>query len=449
MVGIGQTFGTCWLHSALNMFVLSDDGFKILWAKMKDEYEKMGPDVKAYFNSNINAPCLPRLGATTFKAVYFWKFLDQFMCSIGGPGQLWRRHGRNAELVSTVKWEGNINVHKGAVVTTQLLKLLDHLGFTKRDYTVLPGGENLGHKLKPPKFLLYKNLDVADLPQTLSYGYILSGGIFTSQDSNSGHAWACIIKNDKGYIFDSTYPDKLHPCDWWNEEKVKSFFESSNLITKKWNRFKISKSQDFRFAILLYAKRGYVNKIAPSCRRAYRPMTAALQAAMRNRLERNSNSGQYANNSNIPEAMKVELRKYEASRINLTANSYQAILNSATSRNNAMERVNRYEKSGYRVRRDGVLWRNFIKALHKKFEDAIYKHYYNTAIRYAATNKKSVLNNIRLYAKNNNFVINRNAPGYKKILRNLNAKFPQSRTLRSAKSPSPKRSLKRKRTPNA
>jgi hypothetical protein len=47
-LGLAQTGGTCWLHSALNLFLLNDDGFKILWAKMQDVFN-MNLTSKAWF----------------------------------------------------------------------------------------------------------------------------------------------------------------------------------------------------------------------------------------------------------------------------------------------------------------------------------------------------------------------------------------------------------------
>ena len=77
-LGIGQTHGTCWFYSSLNMFLLSDNGLKILWQKLQKVYDGLGPVQKRYFESNINAPC-PLRSVSKTSSIYFWKFLDEYL----------------------------------------------------------------------------------------------------------------------------------------------------------------------------------------------------------------------------------------------------------------------------------------------------------------------------------------------------------------------------------
>ena len=42
-LGAIQTRGTCWFYSILNGFILSEDGQKILYNRLKNFYKKLKP----------------------------------------------------------------------------------------------------------------------------------------------------------------------------------------------------------------------------------------------------------------------------------------------------------------------------------------------------------------------------------------------------------------------
>lgn len=46
--GTIQSRGTCWFHSIINGFLLSEDGQKILYDKMKEFYSGLTPDEKVF-----------------------------------------------------------------------------------------------------------------------------------------------------------------------------------------------------------------------------------------------------------------------------------------------------------------------------------------------------------------------------------------------------------------
>ena len=78
--GIGQNLDTCWFYSSLNIFLLSDNGLKVFWKKLKEVYEGMNANQKAFFNSNINTPC-PLTFGNKSTMIYFWKFMDEYICA--------------------------------------------------------------------------------------------------------------------------------------------------------------------------------------------------------------------------------------------------------------------------------------------------------------------------------------------------------------------------------
>jgi len=439
-LGLAQTGGTCWFHSALNLFLLTDDGFKILWAKLQDVYKHMTPTYKAWFESNINAPCPPRLKSlTTINSVYFWKFLDQYMCSIGGPGRLWRKHERNANLISRVKWNNpalaNKPVNAGGTPRYEIPKLLRHIGFKQGEYIMLDWKGITAYRGPPAnrnyKFFMYRKVDPYDMP--LEKGpWRLSGALFVlfNRAFTSGHVWTCIRKGSKGYVFDSAKPNTLHACNWWIQTEVEDFFTNSNLI-QSWG----PNYQGMRggFDVIMYSRSSYVDAIAPSCRRVYRAVTKNIENTIANLTSNNPNVGQKVENMNLPPAVKAELRKYEATRVNINSATLNAIVRNAVNYKNSLQVVSNLERAGYRVpnkNKPNSNWSRFRTALRNKFARPLPSMWYRFAL--AQNTRNEAMNELPKLANYGGYIINKNSNNYKNFLRKLNAKFP-TRVLRSVK----------------
>jgi len=442
-LGLAQTGGTCWFHSALNLFLLTDDGFKILWAKLQNVYKNMTPTHKAWFESNINAPCPPRLKSlTTINSVYFWKFLDQYMCSIGGPGRLWRKHERNANLISRVKWNNpalaNKPLNAGGTPRYEIPKLLRHIGFKQGEYTMLDWKGLVAYRGPPSnrnyKFFMYRKVYPHDMP--LEKGpWRLSGGVFVLWEKSraSGHVWTCIRKGSKGYIFDSAKPRQLHSCNWWIESEVRDFFENSNLI-KSWGP-NWQGVRDGFFDVLLYSRASYVDAIAPSCRRVYRSVNKNTKSTVNNLIAGDPNAGQRVENlaGPVPPAVKAALRTHEGKRVNITSVTFNSILRNAENYNNAIQTVNNLEQAGYRIpnkRAKNGTWARFLTGLRNKFARPLPANYYRFALN--KNTRNAAMKNMETYANFGGYIINKNSNNYKNFIRKLNAKFP-TRVLRSAK----------------
>jgi hypothetical protein len=141
-VGVGQTGTTCWFFSSLNIFLTSDNGLKILWQKLQETLPTLSNRQRAYFNSNINAPCPYKGAVKKTSAIYFWKFLNQYICAVGGPGRLIPKSGLNAYLTKNVKWRASSTKESkgtgGGFPSWELPALLGHLGFrVGRDFRML------------------------------------------------------------------------------------------------------------------------------------------------------------------------------------------------------------------------------------------------------------------------------------------------------------------------
>ena len=99
MSGALQTHGTCWLFSGLNQFILAYNMRKVVYHHMKLEYAKMTDAEKEFFNAYIEAPC-PL--SKNFNKVYFYKFLDQYVC-FTGPAQLKKTKYKRGLIVGAGK----------------------------------------------------------------------------------------------------------------------------------------------------------------------------------------------------------------------------------------------------------------------------------------------------------------------------------------------------------
>lgn len=104
--GALQTRGTCWFFSIINGFLLSSAGQKILFASMERFYKNLNPEEKAFFDDGIDAPCPMKGHVATTKQIYFYKFLDQYLCYRSGPRAISLKAGRSANILGGVGLAG-------------------------------------------------------------------------------------------------------------------------------------------------------------------------------------------------------------------------------------------------------------------------------------------------------------------------------------------------------
>ena len=374
-IGLGQTGRTCWLNAGLNLFLMTEDGFKILWAKLQEEYKNMNESNKAYFHSNLNVA--PSARPEKINKIYFWKFLDQYMCSIGGPGKLWSTHQRNTVLLSRAKWLNPNAMTGGACVHHEIEVILKTLGFTGDDYSLIaPTGEQIPNSPQGynKKFLLYKKARLTDLP--LKMGNVrLSGAVIhnSSNDLERRHVWTCLTRGSKGYIFDSAYPYKLHACDWWFRENVVDFFNNNSYIRRHYSDFNF-KPKTTKFRLIFYSRSSYVDKISPSCRRLNKyTYNKSTKRTYKSTITSNPNAGninklQRLNNvAPLPPIVKAMLVRHESRRRPITAEVYKQIVNRARSKNNAFANISKMEMKVHKVNKSSQNYINFLAELSKKF----------------------------------------------------------------------------------
>lgn len=274
--GIGQIGMTCWFNSSLNTFLLSENGQKILWDKLQNLYSKFSQRDKAYFDSDINAPCPIRKDIKKTSMVYFWKFLDQFLCS-RGPGKLGLHPGKEQKLMRNVNIvEGSTvkRAEKGAFPSKEIDVILKHIGFTSGDYNIVDYSTPFNNRKKFAICVedtnVVKRIPVYDLPLKEGKFELSSAVLFINNTQGVGehraHDVACVKRGARGYIVDSNLPHKLWPCEWWTTVKLQDFLKTSKLFDI-YSNFKNGKIDSYGFEFLVYTNTTFTDKISPSCKR--------------------------------------------------------------------------------------------------------------------------------------------------------------------------------------
>jgi hypothetical protein len=394
-IGVGQTGGTCWFNASLNMFLTSDNGLKILWKKLQASYRYFTKEDKEFFMSDIHAPCPYKGGVRKTRAIYFWKFLNQYMCAVGGPGQLLPKSGLNAYLVKNVRWRSPElrelkGVGRGALPAKELPALLTHLGFREGPEFRMLDFDRWKYQFKKPEWktpiLMYRKQDdsrewswripLTDL-LTEKQGYDLTGAIVyimpAMHSDRPPHVWSCSIRNGKGYIIDSNYPHTPHECRWWNVENLKRFLGTIEVPYRPGN------ARIIGFETIMYTRREFTSKIAPSCKlpQNYRPLTEQNKHGVKNLMRvggvmtspaRKEAGRQY------PPRVIAEAVRQNAKRKLGTPSDYENLLKKATSFNSARHMLRAVP---FRVNREGQNYKNFEKKLLAKFGTQMPQYMFN------------------------------------------------------------------------
>jgi hypothetical protein len=387
-IGAGQTGTTCWFFSSLNIFLTSDNGLKILWQKLQDVYPSLKPREKAYFNSNINAPCPYKGAVKKTSAIYFWKFLNQYICAIGGPGRLIPKSGLNAYLTKNIKWRTNSTIESkgtsGGFPSLELPAILGHLGFrVGRDFRMVDF-ERWRYKFKnnswtSPILMYSGGHHTAKFRDLLleKRGYDLTGAIVYVKpalgSNRMPHVWSCSIRNGKGYVCDSNDPTTQTECSWWLKERLEDYFRGGDEM------YRTGRALVMGFDVIMYTRKEFTNKIAPTCQlpQAYRPLTANNENKLRQFQKFGSGGVKFLLSGSVgaahrrftPRVLAEGIRR-NAQRPIMTARVYTRLLNMAKSFNDGMNILQRVQNpSGlrYKVNENGQNYKNYRKKLIAKF----------------------------------------------------------------------------------
>jgi len=384
MSGAIQTRGTCWFFSILNGFILSEAGQKILYLKLKQFYSKLKPDEKAYFNDGIDAPC-PMKDLTKTKQIYFWKFVDQYLCFLSGPRALSRKAGKSAELLGAMSLAGTIAKAaaggKGAFPQMEIEKILNHVGFAKDYYLKFAEDAPKFHATRKPQFVIamqakfYRKNNMVEIPplllkdpkyELMCASLVIANTNAPATEQHKWHAIAGFVENGEGYIWDSNQ-NKKFKCKWWDLEEFKKV--ANEEVGAHYSFFRNGQINVHMYAFAIFARKEAISGVAPACLMKYTAKTPTIYGInftdpnLGNRL----NGPLYAH---LKPAERIALKRKWA-RTEHREHHYinRAIFNSivagAVNRNNGIQQMNNLRAAGYKIR--NVNYNNFAAKLKQKF----------------------------------------------------------------------------------
>ena len=388
--GAIQTRGTCWFFSIINGFLLSDAGQKILFDHLEKFYKGLDVSEKAYFDDPMNAPCPLKANIIKTKRIYFYKFLDQYLCFRSGPRSVSAKMGKSANILGGASLAGTLAKQhaggQGAFASEELPKILKHLGITDyllaNQYAHLPEAQ----QRKRPHFVVAvapktTGMDLIPKfrPQTYSK-MCCSITIGNSKASNSQqhkfHAITGYMCNGKGYLFDSNQR-KQFPCEWWKYTELKKVVYGE--VALFYDFFAGGQINIMVYNFVIFSRNDYIDSIKPACRLKYKSTkTPNLHNSYfgRKNLANALNTEEFARFKFNP-AQIAALKRKIARRAHAPKNTkpaspimnkdlYDDIIASTNSKNNALQLVKNLENAGYRT--NLTLLANFYKNLNAKYK---------------------------------------------------------------------------------
>ena len=436
--GIGQTFDTCWFYSALNLFLMSDDGFKIMWKKMREFYLGLSRPQRAFFNAPTHLAC-PFGNNRRQNLMDFWRFIDAYACAIGRPGNLPRiASNRTRSLLAPIQFSNaGVREAKGiapAFAQKEIGPVLEHMGFENGKDFIYDYHFKLGwQKGWPPPGTNYKFIIFTRSPHSLtnylalqdlkksSHDFVLTGAsiVFKPQGKRLPHAIAGFVQGRKGYIFDSAGSFDIRECKWWEAEALRRFIKD-----------RYGKVEHINFAYWLYTNKAYTDKIAPFCRRKYKRLTGANRNQVEYEKAKARMAGvpiyntSQASRAWLTPAARAALAKQYGKQNVLTKNAFNSLVSTATSFTNGMNSLKNLVRSGYTYNVKGNNFKNFRLKLLAKFPRPLpafyYKMAYERGVRNNYRRSNQFYNSLANYALMGEYSINKNNKAYKNFASAVN-----------------------------
>ena len=384
-LGAIQTRGTCWFYSILNGFILSEDGQKILYAKLKNFYKKLKPAEKSYFDDQFNAPC-PMKNLSKTKEIYFWKFIDQYLCFMSGPRSASLKAGKSATLLGGMSLQGTVAKHmggKGAFPQAEIGKILDHVGFAKEYYFKYADDPPKFHAARKPQFVIvrknkyYPKYYMDEIPAGLmadpKYELMCASLVIANTNANSSemhkwHAVAGFVCNGHGYIYDSNQR-KVFKCNWWNRaEFIKVVNEE---VGAHYKFFRNGQVNVHVYAFAIFARKEFTKDIGVACLMKYQniktPVTALNFTDPNTGRIINSNRYNYLKPAQRAALKRKWARTEHKAAVYINKATFNSIFTGAKNRNNGYQQVFNLQNAGYKVKPEN--FEKFNKNLRAKFPD--------------------------------------------------------------------------------
>jgi hypothetical protein len=397
--GALQTRGTCWFFSIINGFLLSDAGQKILFDHLEKFYKKLSPQEQAQFDDGVPAPCVKSL--LTAKRIYFYKFLDQYLCFRSGPRSASLKAGKSANILGGASLAGTIaKAHaggEGAFPQDELPKILKHLGITDYIMTNRHAHIPIADARKRPHFLVAvssksERVDrIAPFrPKTYSK-MCCSITIGNSNASNSQkHKWHAItgyMCNGKGYLFDSNQR-KNFPCNWWVWKDLEKVVYGE--VARHYDFFAGGQITYMSYNFIIFSRNDYIDSIKPVCRLKYKNTKTPPGIYTRVSNKKFNNYIKPGGNWNYLKPAQLAAIKRARAREKtkpatpiINKDAYNDILASSNSKQNALQKMRNLEQTGYRT--NFTLLANFYKNLNAKYNTRSPENAFTLAKRVMST----------------------------------------------------------------
>jgi len=382
-LGAIQTRGTCWFYSILNGFILSEDGQKILYNRLTNFYKKLKPGEKAYFDDEFNAPC-PMKNLSKTKEIYFWKFIDQYLCFMSGPRAASLKAGKSASILGGMSLQGTIAKNKGGkggYPQAEIGKILDHVGFAKDYYFKYVSELPKFHAGRKPQFVIVRqsmwneNLYMDEIPKGLladpKYELMCASLVIANTKTNSSemhrwHAVAGFVCNGKGYIYDSNQR-KVFKCNWWNLTEFRKVVNEE--VAEAYSFFKGGQINVYQYAFAIFARKEFTKDIATACLMKYKtetPQGYGLNFTDPNLGKMlNSNLYNYFKPAQRAALKRKWARTEHKAHVYINKATFNSILAGAKNRANGYQQVNNLESAGYKLKYEN--FDNFSNKLRAKF----------------------------------------------------------------------------------
>jgi hypothetical protein len=384
-LGAIQTRGTCWFFSILNGFILSEDGQKILYNRLTNFYKKLKPAEKAYFDDKFNAPCPMGSNLTKTKEIYFWKFIDQYLCFMSGPRVASLKAGKSASILNEMSLQGTFAKKnqggKGAHPQVEIDKILDHVGFAKDYYVKYAVDPPKFHAARKPQFVIlkkskwYPTSNMEKIPAELltdpNYELMCASLVIANTEANDKemHKWHAVsgfVCNGHGYIYDSNQR-KVFKCNWWNRA---DFIKVVNReVAEHYRFFRNGQVNVFLYAFAIFARKEFTKDIGAACLMKYpnikTPVTALNFTDPNTGRIINSNRYNYLKPAERAALKRRWAQTEHKAAVYINKATLNSILAGAKTRNNGLNQIINLQNAGYNFKRENL--NNFEMKLMAKF----------------------------------------------------------------------------------
>jgi len=381
-LGAIQTRGTCWFYSILNGFILSEDGQKILYNRLTNFYKKLKPAEKAYFDDQFNAPC-PMKNLTKTKEIYFWKFIDQYLCFMSGPRAVSLKAGKSASVLGGMSLQGTIARQakggKGAFPQVEIEKILDHVGFAKDYYVKYATDPPKFHALRKPQFVVvmqskyHKNQYMEEIPaglladkqyELVCASLIIENTLANKSELHKAHAVAGFVCNGQGYIYDSNQR-KIFKCNWWNRAEFIKVV--NNEVGAHYSFFRNGQINVHMYAFAIFARKAFTKDIGAACLMKYKAKTPEGFNLTSPNLGSRINTMNWLKPARREALKRAWARTEHRAAVYINKATFNSIVAGAKNRTNAYQQVTNLEHAGYKYRHEN--YTNFAIKLKERFSN--------------------------------------------------------------------------------